>query len=206
MSTVTRCWWVRHAPVTADGGRVYGQSDIDCDTSDDAAFRGLAAILPRDAVWVASQLRRTHQTAAAIRAAGLSAPEPLIEPDLAEQHLGDWQGRDRAEVFAENSDWRGFWIAPAHNAPPGGESFADLMGRVVPAVDRLVAAHGGRDLVLVAHGGTIRAAIAQALGLPPEGAMAFVVDNLSVTQIDHIAHPAGGDHAWRVGTINRPPV
>jgi hypothetical protein len=30
----TRWWWVHHAPVRSDGGNIYGQTDIACDTSD----------------------------------------------------------------------------------------------------------------------------------------------------------------------------
>ena len=30
----TRWWWVRHAPVREDGGCIYGQKDLGCDTSD----------------------------------------------------------------------------------------------------------------------------------------------------------------------------
>src|SRR5580698_6592435 len=32
--TATRWWWVRHAPVRDDGGCIYGQKDMTCDTSD----------------------------------------------------------------------------------------------------------------------------------------------------------------------------
>ena len=65
----TRFWWVRHAPVRADGGRIYGQRDLSCDCTDGHVFVALARVLPRDAVWVASNLRRTHETARAIWAA-----------------------------------------------------------------------------------------------------------------------------------------
>ena len=61
----TRFWWVRHAPV-GHGGRIYGQADLSCDCSQMALFAGLAGQLPGDAVWVTSNLRRTHETAAAI--------------------------------------------------------------------------------------------------------------------------------------------
>ena len=67
-STVTRWWWIRHAPVTTSGGRIYGQTDLPADTTDPAPYPPLARRLPREAVWVASHLRRTHETAAAIRA------------------------------------------------------------------------------------------------------------------------------------------
>jgi alpha-ribazole phosphatase len=203
MTLVTRWWWIRHAPVTTDGGRVYGQTDVECNVSDTAAFEALAGMLPRDAVWVASHLKRTHLTARAIRDAGLEAPEPLIETELAEQHFGEWQGRIRTEVYASNPDWRGFWLAPARSAPPGGESFVQVIDRVSRAVRRLNETHAGRDIVAVAHGGTIRAALAIALKLDPEMALAFTSDNLALTRIDHITQPQG--EAWRVWAVNLPP-
>ena len=97
----TRWWWIRHAPVREDGGRIYGQRDLSCDCSDARVFRALARRLPRDAVWVASHLRRTHETARAIwEAAGGEPPALEQTPELAEQDLGDWQGQDRAAFFA----------------------------------------------------------------------------------------------------------
>jgi alpha-ribazole phosphatase len=60
----TRLWWIRHAPV-ADGGRIYVRLDLSCDCSETATCAGLAEQLPRDAVWVTSNLRQTHETAAA---------------------------------------------------------------------------------------------------------------------------------------------
>ena len=72
----TRWWWVRHAPVP-DGGRIYGQKDLPCDCSDAPVFTAVAAMLPRDAVWVTSHLQRTTQTAAAIIAASIGAMSPL---------------------------------------------------------------------------------------------------------------------------------
>jgi broad specificity phosphatase PhoE len=205
-AVVTRWWWIRHAPVTSHGGRVYGQSDVDADCSQLALFTGLAGALPHDAVWVTSQLRRTRQTAEAIGAAcGAAAklPEALVvEPDLAEQHFGEWQGLTHAEIAARN-DGAGhrFWLAPADVAPPGGESFGQVVDRVGVAVERLTARFAARDLVAVAHGGTIRAALAQALGLTAERALAFVIDNCSLTRLDHLASADGSRH-WRVVAIN----
>jgi broad specificity phosphatase PhoE len=205
MPTTTRWWWIRHAPVPADG-RIYGQMDLPADVGEEAVFAGLASVLPDSPVWVLSQLQRTHQTAGAILAArGRTGPEePVVVTDLAEQHFGNLQGRPRDEVMAEQGTaWNRFWLTPADRAPEGGESFTDLIRRVERAVERLSQAHAGRDIVAVAHGGTIRAALAQALGLPPEQALAFVIDNCSLTRIDHIAAPDGeGPPAWRVHAVN----
>src|SRR5215468_9801079 len=91
---VTRWWWIRHAPVTGHGGRIYGQEDYAADLSDGPAFAALAGLLPTEPVWVTSHLRRTRETAAAIFAARTPAIAPgcLVEPDIAEQHVGAWHG------------------------------------------------------------------------------------------------------------------
>ena len=206
----TRFWWVRHAPVP-HGGRIYGQTDLSCDCSDTAIFAGLAGQLPQGAVWATSTLRRTHETAAAIVRAGLPGPDPipgseaLALADLAEQNFGAWQGLTYEELRRSRAgEFHRFWHAPAHLAPPGGESFVAMMARVARAIQRLVAEHPGRDIIAVAHGGTIRAALALALGLEPEAALAFTIENCSLTRIDRLDGPGQG-HGWRVVTVNRPP-
>jgi len=64
--------------------------------------------------------------------------------------------------------------------------------------------HAGRDIIAVAHGGTIRAALALALGLEPEAALAFTIENCPITRIDHVNGPGVGND-WRVVTVNRLP-
>jgi alpha-ribazole phosphatase len=202
----TRWWWVRHAPVTINKGCCYGQTDHPCDVDDAARFGALAKRLPKDAVWIATPLQRTHMTAAAIVAAGLPGTAPIIEPDLIEQHFGDWQGVRYDELAARQGEqWHRFWLAPAHETPPGGESFVALTERVHAAIDRLSDQHAGRDIVAVTHGGTIRAALSLALGLAPEPSLSFSIDNLSLTRIDRIPGPDGSP-LWRVGSVNQPPL
>lgn len=204
--TVTRWWWIRHAPVTEGHGEIYGQRDLDADCSDRDAFGWLAGTLPKDAVWVTSHLRRTHQTADAIGSAGCPQPAPLREPAFAEQHFGEWQTRrwEHLQASIDPATWHKFWVAPAAVRPPGGESFEDVRARVAEAVDRLTLAHAGRDIVVVAHAGTIRAKMAHALELPTDRALGFTIDNLSVTRLDHVIGPGiGGD--WRVVWVNHPP-
>ncbi len=84
------------------------------------------------------------------------------------------------------------------------------MERVAPAIARLGRAHAGRDIVAVSHGGPIRAALALALGLEPERALAIAVDNCALTRLDHIAGPAGShapgsEGVWRVVLVNLAP-
>lgn len=207
----TRWWWVRHATVVVNDGRCYGQSDLPCCVDDHAGFQRLARHLPREAVWVASNLQRTHQTAAAIVAAGLPGPDLIpgpgvrIEPDLAEQDFGDWQGRTYVELAAERAEeYHRFWFAPAQERAPGGESFIDLLERVTGVIDRLNRDFAGRDIIAVAHGGTIRAALGLALALSPEAALGFTIDNISLTRLDYFDDPTSRHgHSWRVAGVNQ---
>ena len=208
MSTETHWWWIRPAPVIDHGGRIYGQRDIACDTSDTAAMSWLAAALPEDAVWVTSPLRRAIDTVAAIVAAGLEAPEPIIERDLAEQNFGDWQGLAWDELRAAGKpDYDAFWDDPGNTPPPGGESLAQVIARVSTVIEHRTVEHAGRDIVAVTHGGTIRSALALALTLEPVRMIGFMIDNLSQTRIDHISEGilAGRGTAWRVMTVNALP-
>jgi broad specificity phosphatase PhoE len=209
-TTRTRWWWVRHAPVRSDGGRIYGQRDISCDCSDPLVFEALARVLPRGAIWYASNLARTRETAAAIWAAGDLAPEtagdsrPHAIRDFAEQHLGEWQGHDRVGFFQSRPENpRSFWFGPADERPPGGESFSDLVARTRAGMAGIEPAVRGRDVVVVAHGGTIRAALSVALELPPDATLGFAVENCSITRLDHYETELGT--GWRAVTINSQP-
>ncbi|MGH6990941.1 MAG: histidine phosphatase family protein [Stellaceae bacterium] len=196
---VTRWWWIRHAPAIGFEGRVYGQTDVACDTSDRAAMTALARALPAAAIWLVSPLRRARDTAAAIREAGAAGPEPIVEPDFIEQNFGAWQGQKRADIIRHR-----LWVAGAAETPPDGENFVHVIERVGGAVTRLTEQHRGRDLIAVAHGGVIRAALGLALDLSPEIALAFAIDNLSITVIERFSG-GGRSHAWRIVTANRPP-
>ncbi|HEX3066697.1 MAG TPA: histidine phosphatase family protein [Dongiaceae bacterium] len=196
----TRWWWIRHAPVVGHSGRIYGQDDVDCDCGNAALFAQLAGRLPTDALWITTPLRRTKLTAAALQQAG--APKPAGEREevaFLEQHFGEWQGLsyDEFAILRDGVAHR-FWHAPASERPPQGESFAEVVERVARAVEAISAAETGQDIVVVAHGGSIRAALAHALAIDPERALGFAIDNCSLTRLDHFT----GEGAWRVGSVN----
>ncbi len=201
---ITRWWWVRHAPVRVDNGNIYGQLDLPCDCTDRVVFNAVAKILPRGAVWYSSNLQRTHQTADAIFAAGMPHVEYIREPAFAEQDLGEWQGTNRAAFFASRPpEITSYWFSPADVRAPGGESFNDLAERVRAGIERINALHRGKDIVVVSHGGPIKAAIAHALGAEPKAGFAFAIENCSITRLDHLA----GERqiGWRVPMINQQP-
>ena len=134
---------------------------------------------PIDAVYVTT-LRRTSQTAAPLLARiGL---EPVVEADLREIHLGEWEGgvfrekvanRDPAFLEVERTgDW---------GAIPGAETFDQLRTRVVAALERIHAAHPGQRIVAVSHGGAIGAALSHATGSSPMALSA--ADNASINHL-----------------------
>ncbi len=124
------------------------------------------------------------------------------EAAFAEQHLGQWQGMNRA-AFLASRPVGSHWFADIDVAAPGGESFMDLYNRVCGAIERITIAEGGNDIVAVGHGGTIKAAVGLALGGQPDKGLAFDIDNCSVTRLDHIASP--GRSSWRLPMVNQQP-
>jgi alpha-ribazole phosphatase len=187
MVTETNLWLIRHAPVDGPRGVIHGL-DAPADTSDSNALAALKARLPANAIAVCSPSRRTWQTALAL---GL---DPLKQPAFREQDFGAWTGKRHNDLVTElGNAYHDFWKSPASNRPPGGESFLDQISRARAGLAGLPAG----DAVLVVHSGTIRAALAIALDLVPEGALRFVIDPLSVTRIDRLAN------GWRVVAVNQ---
>jgi len=195
--SITRWWWLRHAPVPDPENRIVGRLDPPCDLSDTDRLRTLARLLPRQSVVVESGLLRCSQTLGAIESAGLHVAPAIVEPDLQEQDFGHWQGRRWAELDAKKDPLvADFWRDPASATPPGGESFVTTMTRVRAAVMQMTRQFEGRDIIAVAHAGTIRAALALALDLSPHAALSFIIDPLSLTRLDSIGE------GWRVGGVN----
>ena len=111
-----------------------------------------------------SPLQRTRQTAQIVANSRSIDITPV--PDLAEINLGEWEGltvallRDR---YPGEYEKRGEDLA--HYRPPGGESFADLARRCLPAFTRLARENTGPILV-VAHAGVNRVLLASLQQIP----------------------------------------
>jgi alpha-ribazole phosphatase len=201
----TRFWLIRHAIVDENARAIlYGIMDVPlCATSlleQTPMYRALAARLPRPAAWKVTPLSRTRRTAEAIFAAGYPHSEPEVEPGLIEQSLGEWQGLPHAELPARLAlPKHAFWPLAGHERPPGGETMADVIARVGASLERLADQHADEDVVVVSHGGAIRAAVAHCLRIGPDNSLHLVVQNLSLTRLEK--NPDG----WRVVCVNELP-
>jgi len=203
--TETRFWLIRHALVDENARAIlYGVMDVAlCETTlleQGPMYASLAQRLPRPANWIVTPLTRTRRTAAAIFAAGYPPAELREEPGLIEQSLGDWQGLPHAELPARLSlPKHAFWPLGGHEQPPGGETMAEVITRVGVTMERLAEKHDGADVIAVAHGGSIRAAVAHALRIGPDNALHLSIQNLSLTRLER--YPEG----WRVACVNELP-
>jgi alpha-ribazole phosphatase len=169
---------LRHGEVTgAETRRFIGHLDVPLSARGEQQCQaqarrlrgaGLAAVFSSD-------LARARRSAEIIAAPhGLA---PRIVPALREMAMGRWEGLTAAEIQAREPQAFEDWMARVGEFPfPEGESVPDLLARAAPAFDAIVGAHGGRPIAVVAHGGTNRALLCRALGLPLGRLLAFGQD------------------------------
>lgn len=70
-----------------------------------------------------------------------------------------------------------------------------MIARVGAVMNRLTN-EPGENIIIISHGGAIRAAIAHALGLTAHQALCLSVENISLTRLEH----NGSD--WRLISLN----
>jgi broad specificity phosphatase PhoE len=114
-----------------------------------------------DAVY-SSDLQRARETAEIVaRSKGLTVE---TTPDLREVDVGSWSGLTRAEAEVRYPELYARWLQGGEGWEDG-ETYEELGERVIPAIQRIAKGHEGERVLVVAHGGTIRAIHAAALGL-----------------------------------------
>ena len=118
-----------------------------------------------DAIYVTT-MRRTHQTAAPLAAA--LGRVPMVEPDLREVFLGDWDGGEyRFRAAANDPAFVRALDTGEWGEIPGAESTAALHDRVSRGLRRIAATHPDQLVAVVVHGGVVGAALAVASGAAP---------------------------------------
>lgn len=113
-----------------------------------------------------------------------------IDPDWREIDLGDWDGKPLAELRA---DARAaaliaqFYRDPTTAEPPNGEGWPSLANRVGAALTRLAENPG--DVLVVAHAGSIRAALSLACNIPMAALWALKIDPATRVRLRLGRHP-----------------
>ncbi len=143
---------VRHGQSTWNAdGRWQGHADAPLSALGEAqAAAAAGAVGAVDAV-VASDLERARRTAEIV-AEHLGREPLMLDPRLRERDAGAWTGLTRAEIEegwpGHLADWR---------TPDGFERDEQLLARVLDAVAEIHRHHTGGRVLVVAHGGVLRA-------------------------------------------------
>lgn len=183
-----RRWFlVRHGETEWNRvGRAQGQADPPLNQAGREQAEAVAARLAPVAFEAAysSDLRRAADTAAPVMS---GRDIPIVHRrDLREKSFGEWEGMTYEELqlrypamLEELFDER-----PAF-APPGGESDLELFARARGAAARIVGQHAGTDgnILVVSHGGTLRAMMVSMLGLPVESMWRIRLSNAGLSVI-----------------------
>lgn len=181
---MARIYIVRHGETEWNAqGRIQGHTDIPLT----ARGRRQAAALARRLAGVAfaaayaSDLSRTRETAQILLG---ERDTPLdATPQLREYHKGVFEGLTVQEYGERYPDlYRASLVKDLDFAPPGGETIRQTSARMAQFTAQLQAAHGPEDAVLVVgHGGSLRAVIVALLSLPLEANWKFIMDNCALS-------------------------
>ena len=157
-------------------GRLQGQTDIPLSDTGRAQVRAQNGVIQPDGVHcVVSDLSRAVETAQLM---GFDAARK--DPRLREINVGSWEGRDVKRLLAEDErayhDWRS-----GRHTPAGGEPWTDFCDRVLHALKEHAetATTRQKDLLIVCHGGVVRAVLDTLLGLSPDRFAASAPASLS---------------------------
>jgi len=193
-ATATRLILVRHGETGLNKqSRYSGRGDVPLSEQGaaqaTAAAARIAVIRAKVDVIVCSPLSRCVDTARAI-AAEVGDPPVRTEADLIECDFGEWEGRTFAEVRERWPAELTAWLASTELSPPGGESFAQVAGRVRRVVRELLTAYRGKTVVVVSHVSPLKIMLRDALGAGDALLHRLYLDPTGISVID--TWPDGG--------------
>jgi alpha-ribazole phosphatase len=179
---------VRHAETEeAARGRCYGSLDVGLSATGTAQCARLAHELADELVTavVSSPRTRALQTAHVI--AERHGVDVRVDPALQELDFGELEGRTYDEIAASMPDLYAAWMTqPTRVRFPGGESYADLERRALRAVEMLRRELRGGTVVVVTHGGIVRAVLADVLAVPEDRIFRIAVDPATLSIVDWV--------------------
>lgn len=148
-------------------GRFQGQRDTALDKTGLAQAREAAPYLAAEnpTAIVASDLQRADHTAQTL--AAVTGLPVRHDPRLRETSLGGWEGLDRAEAAAAFPAEFADWQSGVQPNPGNGETALVVAARTFELVEELVGTESG-TVVLVAHGGSLKALTCRLMGLPED--------------------------------------
>jgi len=183
----TRLIAVRHGETAWNvEARLQGQIDIPLNERGQAQARRAARSLAEDRpdVVVSSDLSRAHATAQAI--ASFNECPLVLEPGLRERSFGSFEGLTHHEVAERWPEASQRWRSRDPDFAPGdGESLRVFFDRCIAATLRVVEAHAGKTIVLVAHGGVLDCLYRAARRVDLDAPRIWQLDNAAINRLLH---------------------
>jgi probable phosphoglycerate mutase len=168
-------------------GRYQGQLDAPLSDLGGRQAEALAGRLQRepiDAIF-ASPLQRAAKTAEAIAHYHPDVPFEQTSALLEIDH-GDWQGLIAEEVIARYGEGLREWRShPSRSQMPNGESFSNILKRVLDFKERLCQEYHGRNVLISTHDVVVKILVADALGMNMDRINRIWVTNASISVIEY---------------------
>jgi alpha-ribazole phosphatase len=178
---------VRHTSLQIEAGICYGQSDVAVSHLFETELAELKEKLQQyrfDAIYC-SPLLRCQMLAESIcldPQLGLSNIELKADERLKELNFGDWELNAWDSIPREIFDaWADDY---ANLAPPNGETFNQLHARAKSFLDEMSGQLHGQHVLVITHGGLIRALIAEVMQIPLKRLFRLQIDYASLTQLE----------------------
>ncbi len=192
IETTTRVLLLRHG--AAEGskeGYFYGSTDAPLLAEGEAQVREAAArvkgwLMEGEAALYASPLIRSARTAEILADAMGLGLKPVIVSDIAELHLGDWEGETHASLTKNQPErLAAHYRNSVRSKPPGdGESLEELAARVLPAFRGICVREKDKNVIICAHAAVNRVILCDALGAPLESFFRLEQDFAALNVID----------------------
>ncbi|KAF5186036.1 Histidine phosphatase superfamily [Thalictrum thalictroides] len=153
---------VRHGETTWNAsGIIQGELESDLNEVGWKQAEAIAERLskePRPAAIYSSHLKRAKDTAEMI-AKKWHISEVIVVPELKERHVGSLQGLTWGEIQEKEPEAYHAFFSSQNDLeiPGGGESFNQLCERSVAALEEIASRHKGERVIVVTHGGVLRA-------------------------------------------------
>ena len=166
-------------------GRIQGHTDVALSERGMEQARLLGQRLrdvPFDAAY-ASDLSRASATAA-VALEGRDVPL-CPTPRLREYHKGAFEGMTEGELRARYpEEYPGYIAKDLDYAPEGGESTRGVSARMTAVINDIKDRHLDDNVLVVGHGGSLRAVMMALLGMPMDANWRFVFGNCTLTIVD----------------------